>query len=315
MTVSAIFISYNGRRDLERALPSLRAQTIARELEIIVVDNGSRDDTAVWAEQQDDVRVVRLPSNRGYAGGIAAGLAAATGDHLMQLNTDLVFEPTAVERMRAAIDPSRRREIVSCRFRTVDGGLQPFSYSRPSLLHLPAHLVGAREMAARLGPLSRFSKPLRDYLDAQTGDGVREVDVLSGACMLYTRGVIDRIGGPDERIFFGPDDWDFCDRARAAGYRLGLVDAALVTHVGGATSRREHGRPYHWEFYRGWVYYHRKHGGRLAMLALFFMLLAALPVQAVRAAVTGGSPERPADLRLTLKIARECLMWLFRPLR
>jgi GT2 family glycosyltransferase len=314
MTVSAIFISYNGRADLETALPSLRAQTVASEIEIIVVDNGSTDDTSEWVGRQPGLTLVKLPRNRGYAGGIAAGIKAATGAHLIQLNTDLQFDPTAIERMLGAIDVSRSRELVSCRFRTVDGKVQPYSYALPSLLHLPAHLVGGRGMAKRLSVLARLSAPLSDYLDTTPGNGVREVDVLSGACMLYTRGVIERIGPADERIFFGPDDWDFCARARKAGYRLGLVEAPLVTHVGGATSRREHGRPYHWVFYQGWVYYHRKQQGRLGVLALGLLVVGAMPIQMLRAALRAGSSDRPADLRLMARIVGECVRWLLRPL-
>src|SRR5258708_32468339 len=132
--------------------------------------------------------------------------------------------------------------------------------------------------------------------------------------MLYTRGVIERIGTADTRIFFGPDDWDFCARARDAGYRLGLVDAALVTHVGGATSRREHGRPYHWQFYRGWVYFHRKRQGRTGTLLLAALVVAAMPIQLARAVLRAGTTERPADLRLMMRIVGEGLRWSSRPL-
>jgi len=314
MTVSAIFISYNGRTDLETALPSLRAQTVASELEIIVVDNGSTDDTSDWVGRQAGVTLVKLPTNRGYAGGIRAGIETSTGTHILQLNTDLEFDPTAVERMVAAIDLPSRRELTSCRFRTPDGKAQPYSYALPSLLHLPAHLVDARSMAKRLRLLGRFSAPLRDYLETEQTDGVREVAVLSGACMLYTRGVIETIGTADDRIFFGPDDWDFCARARKAGYRLGLVDAPLVTHVGGATSRREHGRPYHWQFYRGWVYYHRKQQGRAGALLLALLIVGAMPIQAARKLLGAGTGDRPADLAIMARIVRECVTWLWRPL-
>lgn len=314
MTVSAIFVSYNGRADLEKALPSIQAQTVAAELEIIVVDNGSVDDTSTWASRQVGVILVRLRENRGYAGGIRAGINAATGTHILQLNTDLEFDPTAVERMLGVIDVANRRELASCRFRTPDGRVQPYSYAPPSLLHLPAHLVGGRSIARRLGALRSVSSPLRDYLEPASSDGVREVAVLSGACMLYTRGVIETIGTPDDRIFFGPDDWDFCARARKAGYRLGLVDVPLVTHVGGATSRREHGRPYHWQFYRGWVYYHRKQQGRAGVLILALLIISAMPIQAARKILGAVNADRPADLTTMARIVRECVLWLWRPL-
>jgi hypothetical protein len=256
---------------------------------------------------QDDVRVVKLGRNRGYAGGVSAGLAAANGDYLLQLNTDLVLDREAIRRLLNAIDHTRRRELTSCRFRMADGRPQPYSYQAPTLLHLPAHLLGARSLATRMRLLAAISPQLHDYLDEPTTTTVREVAVLSGACMLYAREVIENIGPPDSEIFFGPDDWDFCARARAAGYRLGLVDAPLLTHAGGATSVREHGRPYHWIFYKGWVYYHRKHDGRIGSALLGVLVLAVVPFQILRAVLGISDPQRPADVGLLLRIVVECL--------
>ncbi|MEW6746553.1 MAG: glycosyltransferase [Planctomycetota bacterium] len=93
--VSFIIVSYNGRDLLAKCLRSV-AKAIERDggsHEIIVVDNGSADDTVTWLESDwPQVKVVALPENRFFGGGNRAGVAAATRDILVFLNNDMVVD-------------------------------------------------------------------------------------------------------------------------------------------------------------------------------------------------------------------------------
>ncbi len=74
--LSAIVVNWNGRAHLDVCLGSLRRQTLPG-IEIVLVDNGSTDDSLAWVRERfgDAVRVVALSENRGYAGGLNAGIA------------------------------------------------------------------------------------------------------------------------------------------------------------------------------------------------------------------------------------------------
>ncbi|HYN86985.1 MAG TPA: glycosyltransferase, partial [Ardenticatenaceae bacterium] len=91
--VSIVIPTWNGLQHLESCLPSLQAQSYRRH-EIIVVDNGSSDATLEWlAAHWPRVRVVALACNRGFAGGVNAGLAVARGSIIALVNNDTAAEP------------------------------------------------------------------------------------------------------------------------------------------------------------------------------------------------------------------------------
>ena len=103
--VSVIVVNWNGRDHLDACFSSLLASDYpAALLELICVDNGSVDDSrALLAERFPAVRVVALDENRGFTGGNAAGVAAATGDVFVFVNNDMKFEPTLIPRLVDAI--------------------------------------------------------------------------------------------------------------------------------------------------------------------------------------------------------------------
>jgi GT2 family glycosyltransferase len=94
--LSVIIVTWNGRRFLDACLRAVTAQ-LHPDDEIIVVDNGSIDGTTVWLRHAwSAVRLVALPANLGFAGGVNVGLRAARGDLLLLLNNDAFVEPGCV---------------------------------------------------------------------------------------------------------------------------------------------------------------------------------------------------------------------------
>ena len=101
--VSVVVPNWNGRDLIDRCLDSVRAQTV-RDLEIIVVDNGSTDGSPEHLRRQHpDVRLVALAVNRGFAGGVNAGVRAARGEFVALLNNDAWAAPDWLERLTARL--------------------------------------------------------------------------------------------------------------------------------------------------------------------------------------------------------------------
>src|SRR5437763_11008250 len=101
--ISVVVPNWNGRDLIDRCLESVRAQTI-RDLEIIVVDNGSADGSAEHLRRHHpDVRLVALAVNQGFAGGVNAGVAAARGEFVALLNNDAWAAPDWLERLTARL--------------------------------------------------------------------------------------------------------------------------------------------------------------------------------------------------------------------
>jgi len=199
LTISVIIPTYDRAREVGAAIASVLAQT-RPALEIIVVDDGSTDETPdVLARYGECVRVVRQ-ENQGVAAARNAGIAVARGDLLAFLDSDDVWLPRNLELRAARIE--------------ADPGL--------GLVHCGADFEGT---GIRLDGTegSVASEILR--LD-------RSVIVAHGSVMVPRR-VAEEVGGFDVRMRVS-EDWDFCYRV-AARYRIGFVAEVLELHARHAT--------------------------------------------------------------------------------
>ena len=103
--VRAVVVSWNGAHLLPNCLDSLLAQTVAADLEVVVVDNASEDGTAAMlAERYPGVVVVASETNLGFAGGADLGVAGFAGAFVALLNNDATFAVDAIERMISVLE-------------------------------------------------------------------------------------------------------------------------------------------------------------------------------------------------------------------
>ncbi len=216
--VSVIIPNLNGSRWLRPCLESLRAQTY-RDFRTYLVDNGSSDGSAAWtATHYPEVKVVELPCNLGFAGGMNVGFRAAEGELLVPLNNDTEADPHWLERLVAAADahPSVglfASQIMDFTDRTRFDCLGD-GYNRLGMSYKIA--AGQRDTGAFAEPLPVFG-------------------ACAAAC-LYRRSMLDDIGLYDEDFFAYMEDVELSVRARLAGHRCLALPGATVFHVGSATN-------------------------------------------------------------------------------
>ena len=105
---SVIIINYNGGQLLHAAVESALRQTVADRLEVIIVDNGSTDDSidAVEKDFSKEVKIIRLNENLGFAGGNNRGIREARGKYILLLNNDAAAEPDWAEELTSAAEAS-----------------------------------------------------------------------------------------------------------------------------------------------------------------------------------------------------------------
>src|SRR4051812_4680443 len=104
--LSAVIVNWNGMRYLPACLGALLPQ-LPPDAEVVLVDNGSTDGSVAWAcEAHRAVRIIALPQNLGFAGGVNAGLRAARGELLLLLNNDAFVEPGFIAAMLEAMERS-----------------------------------------------------------------------------------------------------------------------------------------------------------------------------------------------------------------
>lgn len=213
--VSVVIVNWNGRRWLESCLPALAGQTY-RQFEIILVDNGSEDDSVAWlAEHWPDVRVLTLTQNTGFAAANNRGIEVASGTWIATLNNDTVVNSNWLANLVASADGPEVGMVAS----------MVVFWDEPGRVDAAGIEVDVAGMAWNRGHGRRVDEiPVVD-----------EVFGPNGAAALYRRQMLAEIGAFDEDYFAYYEDVDLAWRARRAGWRCRYAPAAVVRHWHSAT--------------------------------------------------------------------------------
>ncbi len=176
-STTLIVLAWN-RWDLTRKCLATLRETDLTNAEVLVVDNGSTDETPAELRKLDWVRVLTLPSNLGFVRGNNAGIEAVDRSHdVVLLNNDLVFtQRDWLQRLRAAAWSSPDIGIAGCRLVLPDG----------RLLHAGTYILPDTLWGQQIGSLEK---------DVGQYPGVREVEGIIFACAYLRREVIAKIGG------------------------------------------------------------------------------------------------------------------------
>jgi GT2 family glycosyltransferase len=181
-----------------------------------VVDNASSDDSAAIAErladQHDSVRLLRSPTNRGYAGAVNLALPEARGEFVAVLNMDVAVGA-------GWLDP-----LVSFLEATPDAGVAcPLILLDSDAGRINA--AGQNLNKTGLGFNRWLGKPRE-----RAGQEPFQVTGLHGAAFLIRREVLERLGGWDESGFLYFEDVELSWLLRIAGHEIWCVPASTVTH-------------------------------------------------------------------------------------
>jgi len=219
--VSAIIVNWNGAHHLRICLPSLLSQSFT-SLEVIVVDNGSNDDSAEVA-REFQARWLPLGKNVGLAPALNRGAAIAAGDFFLFINNDMRFDPDFVA---ALLKPMQESEVI---FAT---DAMQFNWDGSSREHLSARLAKGK-------PTVRLSTELVPGLYFYQREELAKSPVFTGsaACMLVRRTHFGKLNGLDERLPLGYEDVEICWRAWIGGWKTMYVPEAVCWHRIGSSSR------------------------------------------------------------------------------
>ena len=253
--LSICIVTYNARKWLKGCLDSIDDNTQLDNLEIIVVDNGSKDGVEELLNRDyPHVRFFGNDSNQGYTRPMNQSLQAAHGKYLMQLNPDTSVLPAAFDQLIDFMDSNEQIGICGPKVLNRDGTFQKqCRRGEPRPLAMISYFL-------RLSSLFPSSKLLGGYLlEYEDEDATIEVDALSGSCMVIRREVVDQIGYLDEQFFAYQEDTDICTRARQAGWKVYYYPQAQIIHYGGQGGSRV--EPYRSiiEWHRSYWLYYKKH--------------------------------------------------------
>jgi GT2 family glycosyltransferase len=302
VAVSVILVSRNTRELTCAAVRSVFESTDDFAKEVIVVDNGSSDDTPqVLPREFPKTSYLRSESNLGFGKANNLGAARSTGEFLLLLNSDARLQPDTVAKVVGWMRQHPDCAVAGVQLLNPDGSRQNSIANSPSLATELLNKSLLRRLLPRRfpGKEHRFREPL-------------EVESVIGACMFIRSNVWKSLGGFDERFFFFLEETDFCRQVRARGWKVWHLPQAQAWHGQGQSGRQT---PVHVriEYWRSRYTYFAKNCGSLTcgllriglLVRLFFDWLASA---LMLAATAGRSPRWRQRWNLTTTLWR----WHFR---
>ncbi len=229
--VSIVTVNYNHSYLTEALLASIAAKNTWKDLEVIVVDNGSKDNPVpIWIGKYPAVKFIRSDVNLGFACGNNLGLKIATGDYLFLINNDTEITNDLIETLVATLDEHPEIGMVSPKIRYFDQPemLQYAGFTPMDYYTCRNKCIGYQEM----------DEGQYDDLTGPTG-------YVHGAAMMVRRTAMEKAGLMPEVYFLYYEEMDWVERFKKAGYTIWVNMQALIFHkesvsVGGKSALKEY---------------------------------------------------------------------------
>ena len=222
-TTAVVILNWNGRKMLEKYLPSVIRHSAVPGVEVIVADNGSADDSLKFLEEKfPEIRTILLDKNFGFAGGYNRALELVEADYFILLNSDVEVTADWITPLVNTLES--RENVVACmpKIRS-DVRKEYFEYA-----------------GAAGGFMDKYGYAfcrgrLFDHIEKDYGQYDQPIEIFwaTGACLCIDSKVFKEAGGFDERFFAHMEEIDLCWRLQNAGYRIMVNPQSLVYHYGG----------------------------------------------------------------------------------
>lgn len=272
MTLSIIIVSWNVCDLLRVCLQSIYANADGLDLQVIVVDSASSDET-VGMVSAEFPQTLLLPQteNVGFPRGNNIGLAHATGDYILFLNPDTEIIGEALQTMVAYMQVHSAVGMLGPELLNSDSSHQSSRRRFPTLTTAIFESTWLQPYAPRTMLHHYYVEDVRD-------DEIAPVDWVSGAAMMTRRAVIEQIGGMDVGYFMYSEELDYCRRIKDVGWEIIYLPTAKIIHHHGKSSEQAMTHR-HINFNRAKLRYIRKFEGRGAYYVVRVVLLSGFAGQ------------------------------------
>jgi GT2 family glycosyltransferase len=222
--LAVIIVSTNEGHWLEACLPTVFGSAGALDLDVVVVDNDSRDGTAeLVAERFPRARVVRS-ANHGFPHANNRALYTVDARYVLFLNPDTEILEGSLEDLVQRMDAAPEIGLAGCRQETAEGELWPTMRRFPTPLRLLFDALGAERLPRRASWMG-----MRE-LDRSRYATEFDLDWTSGSFVLMRRETLAAVGWWDERFFLYSDEVDLAQRVQAAGWVVRHLPQMRIVH-------------------------------------------------------------------------------------
>ncbi len=212
IALSIITVNYNGLKDTCALIESI---PFTENMEVIVVDNASKQDEASFIQKQyPQVKVIRSKNNLGFAGGNNLGINTAKGKYLFLINNDTIFKDFNIQALFDRIESSPNIGIVCPKIRFI-WGTNPIQFAG----YTPLSKITVRNQAIGYGEE-----------DKGQYNTAHPTPYAHGAAMLILRDAIDKVGFMPEDYFLYYEELDWSMMFTRAGYEIWYEPVCTIYH-------------------------------------------------------------------------------------
>jgi len=267
--VDIVIVNWNAGNQLQQCIDSILSSAPNLKLNIIIVDNGSTDNSLNSIASSPDVKIIKTGFNLGFGKACNLGAQSGSSEYLLFLNPDAALYPDTLKRAMAYMQSPANAQVGICGIQLIDesGDIARSCTRFPHALAFLAHTIGAVHVFPRLG----------HFMAEWPHDQTRVVDHVIGAFYLVRRKVFEQLGGFDERFFVYLEDLDFSYRAKQAGWRSVYLADVQAFHAGGGTSAQVKARRLFYSL-RSRLLYAFKH---FSVVVAVVVLLATLLIEPI----------------------------------
>jgi GT2 family glycosyltransferase len=273
MILSVVIVNFNVKYFLEQCLCSLkkavdRSALLSEKTEVWVVDNASSDGSVAFLQPlYPAFHFIQNTENTGFGRANNLALPRCTGEFILFLNPDTVLAEDSLDACISFFQEHPDAGAVGVRM--IDGS---GNFLKESKRGFP----GPRTSFFKTSGLTRafpkspfFAAYYSGELDAHQN---HQVEILSGACMMVRKTVLDKTGGFDEQFFMYAEDIDLSYRIQQAGFRNYYLGSVRIVHFKGESASRD--ARYIKQFHLAMTQFMRKYfRGSFSSGMLFFLRL------------------------------------------
>jgi len=261
--LSIIIVNWNTRELLEQCIQSVITTIKDISYEVIVIDNGSTDDSQAMVSQRFPfVKLIRNSTNLGFTKANNQAIKISNGQYILLLNSDALLLPKTVYYLISLAESRPSIAIIGTQWLNPNGSFQASYNDFPNLGTEFLLLTGlTRFFYSRYYP----SRPPQEI------DQAIACDWVGGACLLVRMSAIKQVGLLDENFFMYAEEMDWCLRMQCAGWEVFYHPQAKIIHYAGQSAKRSsYNQQMH--LYKSKIYYLRKNHGNLQALIFRFLV-------------------------------------------
>ena len=257
--ISFVILTWNSEKVISACLESI-ASVKEPEIEVILVDNGSADSTRdlvrSFMKAHPEIPVKTLWLEKNYGTTVSRNMGVREADrksrYICILDSDTVIDQAAMAELTAVLGEDPRNAIAGPSMVNLSGEPQVTAKKIPTAC-LKFCKAFPRRAVQKIGEN-------REKYDFSGGQRSYPVGYLISACWMIRKELMEEIGPLDEKIFYSPEDVEYCVRAWTQGCRVVYCPNARIIHATQRISKKKLISRHNWEHLKGLIYFFAKYG-------------------------------------------------------